>query len=59
MFIDGSVRRETEILLWIPRNPLKSPVSDEGIQGFFSWFFLVFFGSAWIGLEKFGRGGGL
>jgi hypothetical protein len=36
--------------LWITRNPLKSPESDEGIKENprpFSWFGLVWFGSAW------------
>jgi hypothetical protein len=50
-------------LLWNPRNPLKSPDSDERIQGNprvfglvflgFPWSGLVRLGLAWIGLEKF------
>src|SRR5271157_6109093 len=41
-------------LIWIARNPLKSPESDEGIQenpSPFSWSGLVWI---WFGLEKFG-----
>ena len=40
-------------LLWIARNPLKSPESDEGIQenpSPFSWSFLVFLGLALVRL---------
>src|SRR5208337_2786679 len=39
---------------WIARNPLKSPESDEGIQGNPTQFFLVFLGLALIRLEEFG-----
>ena len=41
-------------LIWITRNPLKSPESDEGIQenpSPFSWSGLVWI---WFGLEEFG-----
>src|SRR5271166_1770654 len=41
-------------LIWIARNPLKSPESDEGIQenpSPFSWAGLVWL---WFGLEEFG-----
>src|SRR5271166_706908 len=44
----------SSFLIWIARNPLKSPESDEGIQenpSPFSWSGLVWI---WFGLEKFG-----
>jgi len=41
---------------WIAHNPLKSPESDEEIQGNPSRFFLVFLGFRWFRLEEFGRG---
>jgi hypothetical protein len=41
--------------LWNRHNPLKSPDSDEGIQGNPNRFSLVFLGLAWFGLELFGR----
>src|SRR5208337_1792665 len=45
-------------LLWNPRNPLKSPESDEEIQenpSPFPWFGLVWLGPALVWLEGFGR----
>jgi hypothetical protein len=41
--------------LWFAHSPLKSPKSDEGIQGIpnpFSWFGLVSLGPAWLWLGE-------
>jgi hypothetical protein len=39
-----------KIFIWIPRNPLKRPISAKGIQGNpsnFIWFYLDFLGFIW------------
>ena len=51
--VPGRAKGSTIFLLWIARNPLKSPESDEGIQenqSPFPWFFLVGLGLAWVRL---------
>src|ERR1700733_4599197 len=49
--ICGGARERTRFFIWIRRNPLKSPDSDEENQikpSYFAWFYLAGLGFAWI-----------
>jgi hypothetical protein len=50
----GKTGASRPFLIWIGRNPLKSPESDEGIQGNPSPFPWSGLDLLWFGLEEFG-----